>query len=159
ANRIVGYTFTVGLVQAMTTYLVVRYTAYHDEMRVRMDGIAYCLASAVGYVTVLNLDYVLSTPAPVDAIALRVFNNASLLYATAIIVGYGLGEVRFGQPTPLLLTLTLALGATLTGIVVPLRAGLSNATLTLAPAIASPIHGFALSAVVLLGVSLAIAFL
>src|SRR5690606_2074732 len=128
-SRIVGYTFTVGMTQALTCYLVVRYVAWQDCMRVRIDGIAFMLAAAVGYATVLNLQYVVNVDAAIDIIAMRVFHNTALLYAVAIVIGFGLGETKFGRPTPLLLTLTLALGATLTGIAIPLRAGLANAAL------------------------------
>ena len=158
-NRIAGYTFTVGVVQVMTGYLVVRFVAYRDGMRVRVDGIAFMLAAAVGYATVLNLHYVFSTDAALDIVAMRVFNNTTLLYAISVVVGYGLGEVRFGRPTPLLLALTLALGATLAGIAIPLRSGLVNAALSLSPAFASPIRGIGLSALLLVAVSIATSFL
>ena len=158
-NRIAGYTFTVGVVQVMTGYLVVRFVAYRDGMRVRVDGIAYMLAASVGYATVLNLHYVISTDAAIDIVAMRVFNNTALLYAISVVVGYGLGEVRFGRPTPLLLTLTLALGAMLAGIAIPVRSGLVNAALSLAPASASPIRGIGLSALLLVGVAIATSFL
>lgn len=158
-SRIVGYTFTVGIVQVMTCYLVVRYVAWRDGMRIRIDGVAFMLAAAVGYISVLNLHYVFNHEATVAIVAMRVFNNTALLYSMAVVVGFGLGEVRFGRPTPLLLTLTLALGATLTGIAIPLRSGLANAALSLAPAFASPIRGLALSAVLLVVVAVSIAFL
>src|SRR5690606_22876577 len=47
-NRIVGYTFTVGIVQEFTKYLVVRYLVWPNELRTRMDSIAYNLAAAIG---------------------------------------------------------------------------------------------------------------
>ena len=158
-NRIAGYTFTVGIVQVMTGYLVVRYVAYRDGMRIRVDGIAYMLAASVGYATVLNLHYVFSAEVALDIVALRVFDNTALLYAISVVVGYGLGEVRFGRPSPLLLTLTLALGAMLAGIAIPVRSGLVNAALSLALAFASPIRGIALSALLLVIVAIATSFL
>lgn len=158
-NRIAGYTFTVGIIQVMTCYFVVRYVAYRDGMRIRIDGVAYMLAAAVGYACVQNLHYVFTHSATIDVVAMRVFNNTALLYIIAIIVGYGLGEVRFGRPSPLLLTLTMALSATLTGVVIPLRSGFSNAALTLSSAFASPIRGLALSVLFLVVVALATGFL
>lgn len=158
-NRIAGYTFTVGIVQVMTCYLVVRFVAYRTGMRIRADGIAYMLAASVGYSCVLNLHYVFTTGATMDIVAMRVFNNTALLYAISIVVGYGLGEVRFGRPSPLLLALTMAVGSMLAGLAIPLRSGLANAALTLGPAIASPIRGLALSALLLVAVAVATAFL
>lgn len=158
-NRILGYTFTVGITQEFIKYLVVRYTVWPDELRTRMDSIAYNLAAAIGYATILNLQYVMTSDAAVDVTSMRVFGNVALQFAGSILVGYGLGEVRFGRPTPLLLTLALAVAASITGVVVPIRAGLVNASLSLAPAIASPIRGLAVSAAALVAVAVAIGFL
>jgi hypothetical protein len=158
-NRIAGYTFTVGIIQVLTCYTVFRLVAYSTGMRIRADGIAYMLAASVGYGCVLNLHYVFTTDASIDIVAMRIFNNISLLYAISVVVGYGLGEVRFGRPSPLLLTLTMAIGAMLAGLAIPLRSGLINAALTLGPAFASPIRGLALSAILLVVVSIVTAFL
>ncbi|MFO7320895.1 MAG: PrsW family glutamic-type intramembrane protease [Chloroflexota bacterium] len=158
-NRIVGYTFTVGIVQEFTKYLVVRYLVWPNELRTRMDSIAYNLAAAIGFATVLNIQYVLTTDAPVDITAMRVFGNVALQSAGSILVGYGLAEVRFSRPTPLLLTFTLAAAATLAGVVIPVRSGLANASLTFNPTIASPIRGLAVSVAALAGIALAIGFL
>src|SRR5690606_18456870 len=155
-NRIVGYTFTVGIVQEFTKYLVVRYLVWPNELRTRMDSIAYNLAAAIGFATVLNIQYVLTTDAPVDITAMRVFGNVALQSAGSILVGYGLAEVRFSRPTPLLLTFTLAAAATLAGVVIPVRSGLANASLTFNPTIASPIRGLAVSVAALAGIALAI---
>lgn len=158
-NRIAGYMFTVGIIQVLTCYTVFRFVAYSTGMRIRADGIAYMLASAVGYGCVLNLHYVFTTNASIDIVAMRIFNNISLLYAVSVVVGYGIGEVRFGRPSPLLLTLTMAIGAMLAGIAIPVRSGLINAALTLGPALASPIRGLALSALLLVAVCVVTAFL
>jgi RsiW-degrading membrane proteinase PrsW (M82 family) len=130
-TRILGYTFTVGIVQELLKYLVIRYTVWPDCFRTRLDGVAYGLASAVGYVTVLNLHYAFTNSAPPSTAMLRIFDTVALQYAGSILVGYGLAETGFGRPTPLLLTLTIAAGATLAGIAIPVRAGLVNASLGL----------------------------
>lgn len=159
-DRIIGYTFTVGIVHVMLKYAVVRFVAWEQHFRVRLDGPAYALASAVGYVTVLNLHYIAANPtAPLDVVALRVFNTVALEYATSLLIGYGLAEVTFSQPTPLLLTLLLMLAATVTGIVIPLRAGLVNANLLLGVSAPSPLQGFLFSLAVVLAVSFALGYL
>src|SRR5690606_31017121 len=38
-NRIIGYAFTVGLVQAVTLYLTMRFTIWPNQMRIRLDGV------------------------------------------------------------------------------------------------------------------------
>jgi RsiW-degrading membrane proteinase PrsW (M82 family) len=158
-SRFLGYTFTVGIVQEMLKYLVLRYVVWPDCFRTRLDGVAYALASAVGYVTVLNLHYVFSNPAPPDVTALRIFNVTIMQFATSAIVGYGLAELRFGRPSPLLLTFTLALAATVTGITIPLRSGLVNASLVLNVSATSPLRGIGLSLAALVGIAIAVGFL
>lgn len=157
-TRILGYTFTVGIVHEFIKYIVVHYTVWPDLFRTRLDGVAYGLASAVGYATVLNLHYWLSTNAPPSAVATRVFDTVAVQFAGSILVGFALAEVRFGRPTPLIQTIMLAAAATVAGVVIPVRAGLINATLVLGVSATSPIRGLALSAVVIAAVSLAIGF-
>ena len=105
-----GYTFTIGIVQEALTYVVMRYFVWPDEFRTNLDGVAYCIAAAVAYATVVNLSTVLSTPGITpDVTALRVFDTIAIQYATSAVLGYGLAQVTYSRPTPLLLTLTLAL--------------------------------------------------
>ena len=158
-NRIVGYTFSVGIVQEVMKYLVVRYLVWPDQFRTRLDGVAYCAASAIGYATVLNIRSVLSGAALPDIVAMEVFGNVAVNLAASIIVGYGLAEVRFDNPSPFLATTTVALAALITGIVIPVRAGLVNAGFSLLGSTSNPLFGLALSAGALLAVGLLISFL
>ena len=48
-----------------------------------------------------------------------VFNNVAINLAASLIVSYGLAEVRFENPTPFLMTITVALAALLNGTVIP----------------------------------------
>jgi RsiW-degrading membrane proteinase PrsW (M82 family) len=138
-TRIIGYTFTGGIVQEMLKYLVVRYTVWPQQFRNRLDGVAYGAASALGYATVLNLHFALANPATPDVTANRVFSNLALHLVTSLVVGYGLAEVRFGQPSPFLMTLSIALAAFITGVAIPIRAGLVNASLSLDSTASNPL--------------------
>lgn len=178
-NRIIGYTFTVGIVQEAAKYAVVRLVTWPDFFRTRLDGAAYCAASALGYSLVLNARFILGQGAVTpDVVGLVVFNNVALNLAGSLIVGYGLSEVRFDNPTPFLMTFAVAFGALLNGIVIPLRTGLTNATFALTSGTQSqsllallaaafspksstpkPILGFGLSAAVLLVFGVITAFL
>lgn len=167
-TRIIGYTFTVGIVQEMLKYLVVRYTIWPEQFRMRRDAVAYAAASAIGYATVLNLHFVLANNPPPDTAAIRVFSNIALHLAASITVGYGLAEVRFSQPSPFLLTMTIGLAAFLTGIAIPIRAGLVNASLSLDlnadnPLLnistTRPLIGFIFSAALLIAPCLVLSFL
>lgn len=131
-NRIIGYAFTVGIVQETVKYAVVRFATWPLLFRTRLDGVAYCTASALGYSVVLSAHFLLAHPTVTpDVIATQVFNNVAVNLAASLIVSYGLSEVRFDQPTPFLMTITVALGALLNGVVIPLRSGLTNASFVL----------------------------
>jgi hypothetical protein len=161
-NRILGYTFTVGIVQAITIYLSMRYTIWPAGIRIRLDSVAYAAASVVGYVTVMNVRFALEQPALVDVAAMQVFNHTAILMCTGIIVSYGLAEVASNrQPFPLLMAATLALASFITGIAFPLIAGLTSAGLSvLAPVGAiSPLRGFLFSAGLLFAVANVFSFL
>jgi RsiW-degrading membrane proteinase PrsW (M82 family) len=150
-NRIFGYAVTVGIVQETIKYLVLRYTVWPHNFRTRLDGIAYGVAAGIGYATVLNLDFIaLNAPVTLEAIALRVFGNYALHISTCIIVSYGLAEVRFSNPNPVFLTFTLAISALITGIVIPIRAGLVNAAFTLLPTAPRPLLGLGFSVALLI---------
>lgn len=159
-NRIIGYAFTVGIVQEVTKYAVVRFTTWPDLFRTRLDGVAYCVASALGYSFVLNLNFLLSQPALApDVFVVQMFNNVAINVAASLIVSYGLSEVRFDQPTPFLMTIMVALSALLNGAAIPLRSGLTNAGFALEGSLPKPILSFGFSAAVLLVVAVIAAFL
>jgi RsiW-degrading membrane proteinase PrsW (M82 family) len=158
-SRIVGYTFTVGIVQEFLKYVVIRYTVWPDYFRIRLDGVAYGAASAVGYVTILNLHFVFDNTPPPDVAVMRIFASLAFHLATSVIVGYGLAELRFGLPSALLLTITLAVAALVTGIAIPIYAGLINASLGLGVSTPKPLLGLAFSIVLLIAVSLVSSFL
>jgi RsiW-degrading membrane proteinase PrsW (M82 family) len=166
--RIAGYTFTVGVVQEVLKYLVVYYTVWPNQFRIRLDGVAYGAASAIGYATVLNLHFVLSGTPPADVAAVRIFTTLALHLVTSAIVGYGLAEVRFSRPTPFLVATTIALAAFVTGVAIPVRAGLVNANLSLDvngtqpflnTSTARPLLGLGVSIALLIGLNLVLSFL
>jgi RsiW-degrading membrane proteinase PrsW (M82 family) len=131
-NRIIGYAFTVGITQELLKYLVVRILVWPDYFETWLDGIAYSAASAVGYATILNLHFVFSTDATPDVAALQLLGTYTVQLTASMIVGYGLSDLRFNRSSLLLMPLTFALGAFITGVAIPIRAGLINASLSLA---------------------------
>ncbi len=159
ANRIVGYTFTVGIIQEVLKYIVVRYLAWDDEYRVRLDSVAYTLASAVGYATVLNLSFVLNNLVTPDVAVIQIVNYVSLNYIGSLVAAYGLAEVRFDNPNPFLLTSMIALAALLNGAVIPLRSGLVNAGFSLEGSTPGLLFGLGLSAAMLVAVGFIVSFL
>ena len=158
-SRIVGYTFTVGIVQSLLKYLVMRYTVWPNQFHIRLDGVAYGAATGVGYASVLNLHFAFSTITSPDVVAAQIFANLALHLVTGILIGYGLAELKLGSPTPLLPVFTVAFAALLTGISIPIRAGLVNATLALGNSTSRPLLGIIFSAVLLVVPSLTLSFL
>lgn len=158
-NRIVGYTFTVGIVQEVLKYLIVRYLVWSDHFRTRLDGVAYCAASAVGYAAMLNIQFVLSGAALPDIVAIYVFGTLAINLAGSILISYGMAEARFDNPSPFLLTITVALAALVNGIVIPIRSGLVNAGFSLQGGTSSPIFGLVLSAGILAVTVVVVSFL
>lgn len=157
-ERIIGYTFTVGIVQELLKYLVVRYLAWNSDYRDRYDSLAYCAASAIGYSTVATLRFALTgNPSP-DVIAAYTFDTISISLAGSFIISFGLAEVRFGRPFPFLQMVTLALAATVSGAGIPLRTGLVNASFSLLGAFPAPLFGIVLSALILVGAGVIVAF-
>ncbi len=179
-NRIIGYAFTVGIIQETTKYAVVRFITWPDYFRTRLDSVAYCVASTLGYAVVLNLRHLFTassiTP---DVMAVQVFGNVAVNLAASLIVSYGLAEVHFDKPTPFLMTITVAFAALINGVVIPLRSGLTNATFSISststesPSIfdtlaalfslqgsaPKPFLGFAFSGAILLALGIIVAFL
>ena len=157
-NRIIGYAFTVGIVQQFIQYSVIRYAAWSDHLRVRLDGVAYGAAAGIGYASILNLHAIFpDAPAP-DVAAARIFANVTLYFLTGILLGYGLSELRLGSPSLLLPVFTIALGALITGIAIPLRAGLVNASLNLGVSAPRPILGIIFSALLFVVTAFALSF-
>lgn len=148
-QRIIGYTFTVGVIQEILKYLVVRSVVWDNDLRVRQDALAYADAAALGFTTVLGLHFVFSgSPSP-DAVAARVFSLLAIHVISAAIVSYGLAESRFADVNPLVLPLSLAFAAFVTGLAIPLRAGLVNASISpvvLEFALPRPLFGLGFSA-------------
>jgi len=158
-NRIIGYAFTAGITYEILKFLVIRYTVCPDNCSERFDSVAYSAAGAVGFSTVLNLQFVISSAPPLDIAALRIFETTALQLATSLIVGYGLAELRFSRPTPLLLPSVVALAAFINGIAIPIRAGLVNASFNLETSGPKSLFGLGFAVALLVVVVLVISFL
>ncbi len=158
-NRIIGYTLTTGIAQGIVKYLVMRYTIWPQHLRVRLDGIAYGIATGIGYATILNIQFItVNSSTPVDTLAFQIFANYALHVSTGIVIGYGLSESFFSNPTPMFLAIVLIISAIITGITIPIHAGLVNSSLSISSVSApKPLFGLGFSAVLLIGVSIIIA--
>lgn len=127
-NRIVGYAFTVGIVECGLCYLVVRAVIWPRFVRDRHDVIAYMAAAAVGYTFVGNIGFALNGQPLAYVVSLNTFANVSALTLTMLFIGYGMAGTLFDAAGVLLQPITLAIAALVMGIVLPLRSGFLNAS-------------------------------
>lgn len=162
-NRILGYTLTVGIVEGIIKYVVLRYTIWPLHLHTRLDGVAYGIATGIGYATVLNIQFIsANSPAPPDIVAFHTFTNYALHLATGIVIGYGISEVRFSNPTPFFLTIILSIASIITGVAIPIHAGLVNSSLSIDTTKASsisapkPLLGLGFSIVLLITITVII---
>ena len=158
-NRILGYTLTAGIVQSIIKYIILRYTIWPQHLRTRLDGVAYGIAAGIGYATILSVQFIsANTSAQPDVVAFHIFANYALHVATGIVIGYGLSEVRFSNPTPIFLTIMLVIASVITGIAIPIHAGLVNSSLSITSVSApKPLFGIGFSIALLIIVSIVIA--
>lgn len=147
-QRIAGYTFTLGVVQEALKYFVIRMLIWDDHLRIRQDAVAYADAAALGFATVLGLHFAFTgNPSP-DAVAGRMFGTLAIHVVSSSIVSYGLSESRLMNASPLLLPSSFALASFITGVAIPIRAGLVNASispLALEFALPRPLFGLGFS--------------
>lgn len=127
-NRIIGYTFTVGIVECGLCYLTVRTLIWPAHIRDRYDLIAYMAAGAIGYSIVGSVEFALNGRPLVYVVALNTFANVTVLTITMVFVGYGMAGTLFDGAGVLLQPVTLATAALITGIALPLRSGFLNAS-------------------------------
>lgn len=147
-NRIIGYTFTSGLIQTLIVYLIVRLMVWSSEFRIRLDAVAYSAACAVGYITVTNVQFVLANTSEPSFTAINVFNQFAILVSICIVISFGLAEMRFNiQPFPLLMVASVALASFIAGVAIPLISGFTNTAISpLTPtSTVKPVQGFLFS--------------
>lgn len=154
-GRILGYTATVGAVQEIVKYLVIRYVIHQDQYRIRLDVLAFALASAYGYATVLNLRLVMDHAIAPDVAAFRVFGITVIHIAASAILSYGFADVQFNPRSLFLLPFSFLAAASLQGLGIVARGMLVNAGFVLGIAGTRPLFAFAFS-VVFIGIMLTI---
>lgn len=158
-DRVLGYTLSVGIIHEALKYVILRYMIWPGKLRIRLDALAYSAASAIGYVTMLNIHMALQTSPATDAMAARVFANVVIHLAGSAIVAYGLSEMHFNSRIAMIMPLILLLAALVHGIVIPTRAGLINANFLLGIGATRPIFGLIFSLVLVVVAMFSIGFL
>ncbi len=140
-DHVIGYTLTIGIVFEFSKYVVLRLIIWPEHIRIRTDAIAYSLAAAIGYVTVINLHFIDQAEISFDLVAARVFANTVFQTAGSMLIAYGLAEGRFNRRSLFLVPSTLLLAALMHGLGVTARGGVVNANFTLGIAATRPLFG------------------
>ena len=96
ATQIAGNILVIGITQMTLIYLVVRLSVYEStELDEWTDGILYGTAAGLGYATVLNIDFIVSSGgADLGLGTIRVVLTALVLASLGGLVGYFLGHDR-----------------------------------------------------------------
>lgn len=158
-TRVFVYSLSIGTIPEVLKYIVVRYLVWLDHFRIRADAVAYNLTATIGYVTVINLQYVLNDMPPIDVAAVRIFSVTTVAITNSLVVAYGLAEMRFEKTSPLLLPGAISVASLITGVVVGVRGNLSNTRLSLGISAPTLIIALAISAALLFGIGFAMSFL
>ncbi|HRE48914.1 MAG TPA: PrsW family glutamic-type intramembrane protease [Aggregatilineales bacterium] len=123
-SRVIGYTLCLGITQEFLKYAAMRYTVFPDVFRTRLDGIAYAMATALGYATVIAIDFVLRNDLTPDGYALRITEIVLPHVAISTILGYCLVALRRETGSIFLVPLGLIAAAFFAGLAVVMRGGL-----------------------------------
>lgn len=157
-ERIIVYSLSLGVIQEVLKYLVIRYVVWVDQIRYRYDAIAYAVAGAIGYATVLIFEYLLGQPPP-SAMAVHVFSTLSLHLTGSIIISYAIAETRLSRASPILLVGVMSLASLFIGFIYTLSGNLSNTRISFGISTPRTFIGFALVTMLITGVVLAMIFL
>lgn len=120
-GRIFGYMATAGILSAFIQYGVIRYTVWNNHMRIRLDGVAYGMATAIGYATVFNLRYVLLNDPLLTAVVIRIASTLFIHILIGVWIGYFVGEFAIGRPPIFWMPLGLGITSFLFGIFMAFR--------------------------------------
>lgn len=129
-NRIIGYTFSTGIVQVGLGYIIIR-TFTWDDLRDRYDTLAYAAAAALGYGLLPSLEFALNGNPNPYVVAANTFITITLLLVSNCVVAYGVAGIKFDDSPSLFMPFAVGLGSFITGFGLPLFSGFLNATFSL----------------------------
>lgn len=150
--HILGAILVVGFIQQFLIYAVVRYSVYNSaEFDERMDGVIYATAAALGYATMVNVEYVVRSGG-VDLVSgiIRITVTALALASFGGLVGYFLGRCKFEDEPLWWMPAGLALAAVLDGLFTYFRGEVTTTAIGLMGGGYNPWPGLILGAVVAL---------
>jgi len=123
-TRLLGYTLIVGMTIEFLQFAVLRFVAWDELLKTRQDGIAYSLATALGYTTALNVHFVLSQTVISSVAAAQFAETAISQMAIAVMIGYTLAGLKIGRLPAFTLPVSLGTAALLQGLFIVARDGI-----------------------------------
>lgn len=158
-QRIIGYMFTLGIVDTALKFIVIQYMTFPQKLRIRTDAVAYCIASAVGYSFIINLNAIIDNQITFSIVILQTFSVYVMQIISSLILSYGFSESRFSNALPALLPATIIISSFFFGIIAPLSSGLRNGTLTIDGMVDRPLFTLGFLIVVLFSLMSIVFFL
>jgi len=142
----------VGFSQEFLKFAAVRFSIFKSrEFDELTDGIVYATAAGLGYATVLNFEFIISSGgAGLGMAAIRLTLTALAQASFAGITGYFLGKEKMEKQPAWWLAAGLGLAAIVNGIFYTLWGNLSTATLVGENALVNPWLGLILAVVIAL---------
>lgn len=128
-QRILGFVFTVGIIDSAIKFVVLRYFIFPQHLRVRNDTIAYSTASAVGYSVVVSLFAVTQEPSIYSVSMIYIFANYVIQLTSSLFLAYGFSETYFNNALFIAMPINILLAAFVIGIISPFVTGLMNGPL------------------------------
>jgi len=127
--RLLGGFLIVGFTQEFLKYAAVRFSVYYsDEFDESIDGIIYTTAAAVGYATMLNINFVVASGGvDLGAGSIRIVLTTLAQASFAGISGYFLGRMKFEKRPLYWMPLGLTIAAALNSLFYFLRGTLTQA--------------------------------
>jgi protease PrsW len=149
-TSILGAILVIGLTQEFLKYAAVRYSVYPlPEFDQRVDGVVYGTAAGLGFATVLNMHYVISSGGvDLQAGVIRIVVTTLAQASFSGLSGYFLGRAKFEVEPVWWLPGGVALAALLNGLFTFLRGELTTTGLSLQGGGFNPWPGLILAAVV-----------
>lgn len=119
--HLLGDILVVGFISQFLVYAAVRYSVYYAaEFDERVDGIIYGTAAALGYATVLNIDYVVQSVQrgglDLSTGTIQVAVTALAMASFGGLLGYFLGRCKFEDEPAWWMPTGLVLAAVLHGL-------------------------------------------
>jgi protease PrsW len=150
--NILAAILVVGFTQEFLKFSAVRYSIFKSrEFDELTDGIIYATAAGLGYGTVLNIDFILTSGgAGLGMAAIRLTLTALAQASFAGITGYFLGKEKMEKKPVWWLTAGVGLASVVNGVFFTLWGNLSTATLVGENALVNPWLGLALAVVIAL---------